>query len=108
MEMCLLTIFETKWCLLLYWIKAKAVPNLTANFKVSAEAKNPDTGFMMMFTGKVHPIDMPVEEIMKTGHYLMMNRQHVDQLKFESGQAGKDKGFSIQIKLDFTIENVTN
>ena len=86
-----------------YWIKTKAGAATAARFDVKAEAQNLENNLKMTFTGPVHPIDMSVEEIMKSGHYLLMNRQNVEQLKIECNQEENNRCYSHQLDLKFTI-----
>jgi len=86
-----------------FWIQAKADPATSASYEVTTVVQNPD-GVKLTFTGPVHPIDLSVEEIMKTGYYIMMNRQQVEKMKFARDQEQMDP----LLQLNFAIRNVNN
>ena len=87
-----------------FWIQAKADPTTASTYEFTAEVQNPENGLKMAFTGPVHPIDLSVEAIMKTGFYIMMNRQQVEIMKFACKQYQMDQ----LLQLNFTIRNVNN
>ena len=88
-----------------YWIKAKTDPISAAKFEVTAEIQNPRSGFKMMLIGPVHPIDMTVKEVLKTGHYLHMNNQNIEKLKTTGGDAEKC-GYTDQLLLKFNVKDI--
>ena len=92
-----------------YWIKTKSDPTIAATYEVKAEVHNKETEFKMMYMGPVHPIDMPVQEVLRTGHYLLMNRQNIERLKMSRGaeQVGED-GLTDELILKFAFRNVNN
>ena len=91
------------------WIKTKSDPTIAATYEVKAEVHNKETEFKMMYMGPVHPIDMPVQEVLKTGHYFLMNRQNIERLKMVRGaeQVGED-GLTDELILKFAFRNVNN
>ena len=60
----------------------------------------------MMSVGHVHPIDMSVDEVMKTGDYLIMNQYNIDMLKYDCSQESQNRGCIGKLKLKFTVINI--
>ena len=89
-----------------FWIKVKADSTAAKQYEVTFEANNQDSGFKMMSVGHVHPIDMSVDEVMKTGDYLIMNQYNIDLLKYDCSQESQNRGCIGKLKLKFTVINI--
>merc|ERR1712096_116582 len=63
------------------WLKVKADREAAAKFNCSVKVENAETGLKMEFSGKVHPVDDGVGKIMSSGHFLVMQNDHVKTLK---------------------------
>ena len=81
-----------------FWIKALMNPKAAGSFEITAEVKNKITGFKMMYNGPVISIDLTVEEVLKTGHYLLMNRYIVEKLVAARDKEDSDVNFNFDIK----------
>eukprot|EP00092_Neocalanus_flemingeri_P064326 GFUD01078041.1.p1 GENE.GFUD01078041.1~~GFUD01078041.1.p1 ORF type:complete len:183 (-),score=36.19 GFUD01078041.1:142-666(-) len=64
-----------------FWVKIKGGPSLASQYKFSAKAENETTGYSMEFTGPVHPVDLEMDQVMKTDDFLRMSDKNVVKLE---------------------------
>jgi len=86
-----------------FWMKIKEDPIAAANWEVIAKVENPANQISVEFKGLVHPVDRGVDEILESGHYLLLNRKSVNMLK-KSSEEAVEKGYSDIIQVEFEIK----
>ena len=64
-----------------FWVKLKESSLEAEKWKFHVQLLSVRNKMSVEFSGLVHPIDATVEEILKTGQYLLLNRQWVEQMK---------------------------
>jgi len=64
-----------------FWVKLKESSLEAEKWKFHVQLMSVRNKMSVEFSGLVHPVDATVEEILKTGQYLLLNRQWVEQMK---------------------------
>jgi len=87
------------------WVSINGGPEDASAWVFTVKAKNNEKKMAVEFSGGyVHPIDSSVEEVIKTGQYLLLNRSNVEQLLTETKDAArKQEGNTSLISIMFTI-----
>ena len=87
-----------------FWLKIKESPIEAAKWKFQVKLKSVKNQMSVEFSGLVHPVDKTVEEILKTGQYLLLDRQLVKKMK-EKLQT-EVKGCSSFIFIPFELSRI--
>ena len=87
-----------------FWLKIKESPVEAAKWKFQVKLKSVKNQMSVEFSGLVHPVDKTVEEILKTGQYLLLDRQLVKKMK-EKLQT-EVKGCSSFIFIPFELSRI--
>ena len=88
-----------------FWVIIKDDPEAARTWVFSAKAENDEERMSMEFSGFVHPIDLKVEEVIKTGQYLLLNRNSVEKLQVPSQEAVQ-RGYDSVINITFKITKI--
>jgi len=84
-----------------FWVSIKDGHVAASTWMFTAKAENEDNRMSMEYSGLVHPIDLKVEEVIKTGQYLLLNRRSVEKLQVveEAGQGQFKSLINITFKI---------
>lgn len=79
-------VFVKKNGLWYFWVSIKEDWEAASTWSFTAKVKNDGNKIAMEFSGMVHPIDVTVDEVIESGHYLLLSRRNVDKLIVPCGQ----------------------
>jgi len=88
-----------------FWVSVKDEAQAARSWVFSAKAQKDDERMSVEFSGFVHPIDLKVDEVIKTGQYLLLNRGSVEKLQVPTQEAVQE-GFSTVVDITFKIVKV--